>query len=77
MRKRNVALIYVMLGLFLIFFTFEYPDFYGWIHGYTYPEEPIVGGWWDSPEVTQTQMLLFYGGIASLIFGIYKWIRGK
>jgi len=47
------------------------------LHGYTYPNEPITGGWWDTPEVMLAQMLLFYGGIVLMLFGVYMLIREK
>jgi LPXTG-motif cell wall-anchored protein len=71
------GLLVFIVGTMLFILTFCYVDIYGWLHGYAYPNEPITGGWWDTPEVMLAQMLLFYSGIVLMLFGAYMLIRKK
>jgi hypothetical protein len=66
-----------IVGVVLFIFAYCYVDMYRWMHGYTYPTEPVIGGWWDSPEVTQPRMLLYCMGILLMLAGAYMIIKER
>jgi hypothetical protein len=66
-----------IVGVVLFVLAYCYVGIYGWIHGYAYPTEPVIGGWWDSPEVIQQRTLLFYMGTLLMLTGAYMMIKER